>query len=206
MTHSPRALIVAVIGAHALLAACPREAPVKRVVDAGPARVVDAGVVDAGVVVPKPAPVVTVDAGTPATAASVDDKGAAQKQITVKGPASIVWKVIGGNHQGPGTATVRTSAPSVIALDSKRGSTHNVPIIDGVADFRALPNGKLVVRASPDAQIFLGTDLVGSVPPTKTLTLPHGDYSVRLVSKAKVKTQRVRVADAPAEVRVRMDD
>lgn len=207
--HSPHNILVVVnvIIGGLLASGCPREQPATRAADAGPTAArfdagVDAGVVAHEVAPPKGAPVLVVDAGTGA----VDDQDAGQKQITVKGPASMVWKAIGGNHEGPGTVTVRASAPNIIALDSKAGSTHTVPIVDGVADFRALPNGKLVVHAPPGTQIFLGPKLLAATPLPKPLVLPYGDYTVRFVWKSKVRTQRARIAEETAVLRVRMDD
>lgn len=62
------------------------------------------------------------------------------------------------------------SSPS--AIDARRGSTHTVPIVNGVADFNAPPTGELIVRATPRATLFLANESIGSTPPAKPVTLP----------------------------------
>lgn len=122
------------------------------------------------------------------------------------GPAAITWKGL-TNKQGDGKLAVRASATSIVAIDGRRGSTHNVPIINGVADFDALPKGELIVRATPQATLFLQNESIGASPPARLVTLPAGDYTVKLVFQDKVKTARVRVtAGAQAEIRMNMTE
>lgn len=179
---------------------CNREdAPRSPVVDAGP-HVVDAGthvVAPAPPVPPAPAPVAPVVPAEVATSPST-------QEVVVIGPASLTWKGI-DNKRGDSRITVRASALNVVAVDARRGSTHTIPIVKGVANYNALPKGELVVRATPRATLFLENDSIGTTPPAKPVKLPVGDYTVKLVFEDKVKTARVHVtAGAKAEIRMNM--
>lgn len=170
-------------------------------------RIVDAGtIVAAPVPAPAPAPA-PLPVPVPAPVDELDKAPAATTEILVSGPAAITWKGLSANKQGDGKVMVRASATSITATDARRGSTHLVPIVHGVADFDALPRGELVVRAVPQAALFLANESIGTTPPAKSVSLPVGDYTVKLVFQDKVKTARVKVtADAKAEIRMKMTE
>lgn len=167
--------------------------------DAGTLVVVDAGTI--AVVAPPAVPAVPA-APIPAPAPVAEPV----KEIVVVGPATVTWKGL-GNKPGDDKITVRASALTVIAVNARHGSTHDVPIVDGVADFNALPKGELVVRATPQATLFLANESIGTTPPAKPIKLPVGDYTVKLVFQDKVKKARVNVtAGARAEIRMKMTE
>ena len=63
------------------------------------------------------------------------------------------------------------------------------------------------MRAVPHAALFLASESIGTTPPPKPVTLPVGDYTVKLVFQDKVKTARVKVtAGAKAEIRMKMTE
>ncbi|MBI1944890.1 MAG: serine/threonine protein kinase [Deltaproteobacteria bacterium] len=116
------------------------------------------------------------------------------RAVALKGPAQLVWRLPGGKSaRGAGSARLAAKVKALTVVDSRRGSTHEVPIIGDVADFEALPTGTLRVQAVPFADVSLGKEVLGQTPPLPPVTLPVGSYKVTLVWQGTSKTVTVRV-------------
>ncbi len=124
-------------------------------------------------------------------------------EVQARAPAGIQWQV-GGKSVGTGTATLKlaAAADSVVALDRQRGGRSVVPVVGGVADYGALARGKLHPRANPYAEVFLGTQSLGTTP-FAPVELPVGTWSLRFVHDGKTEERSVTVtAGAVAKVSV----
>ena len=137
-------------------------------------------------------------------------KGSSESSRTValKAPASVTWKLPGARSlRGSGSARLPQRARSVVATDTQRGSTHEVPIVGDVADFSALPSGTLRVQAIPFADVALGREALGQTPPLAPVTLPVGSYKVKLSWQGKSKLVLVKVERGKeSRVREKMDE
>ncbi len=133
--------------------------------------------------------------------------GESTRAVTLKGPAHVSWRLPGGKSASGGSARMPARAKSLTAVDSARGSTHEVPIVDDVADFAALPTGTLRVQAVPFADVSLGKESLGQTPPLPPVTLPAGSYKVTLRWQGVTKTVRVKIEGGKqAKVAEKMDE
>ncbi|OGQ17824.1 MAG: hypothetical protein A2138_10635 [Deltaproteobacteria bacterium RBG_16_71_12] len=116
------------------------------------------------------------------------------RQVTLKGPSHLRWRLPGAkNARGSGSARIGAKVKVLTAVDTRRGSTHEVPVGGDVADFDALPTGTLRVQAVPFADVSLGRESLGQTPPLQPVTLPVGTYQVTLSWQGTKKTVTVRV-------------
>ena len=80
-----------------------------------------------------------------------------------------------------------------------------VPIVRGVADYEALPKGRIQIRAVPYAEILLGSEPRGSTP-YQDVEVVVGEYTVTLRNKGRTERRTVSVkAGGVAKVEVRFD-
>ena len=116
-----------------------------------------------------------------------------------KAPSDIQWQ-LGGKTVGRGNATLKlpADANSVTAYDSKRGGRSNVPVVNGVADYGAMPHGKIHPRASPFADVFLGKEALGTTP-FAAIDVVAGKYTLRFVHEGKEETRTVDVGAGETE-------
>jgi hypothetical protein len=78
-----------------------------------------------------------------------------------------------------------------------------VPIVDGVADYGALPQAQLLLRARPWAQVSLGSEALGQTPLAPVKVVP-GRYTVTF-TKEGVVVQRDVDVDGGGTVKVNVD-
>jgi hypothetical protein len=137
-------------------------------------------------------------AGTPATPEGGDDVdevplvpvGAERKtkRVVVAAPASVRWR--GTRVRGGGVVDAPVNAKTLVAVDD---GVHEVPIVDGKADFAKLPTGTLPVWLPPaGGEVFLNGKSLGRAP-IKPLVLVVGSYKLRAVDAAKQQTATVTV-------------
>lgn len=133
-----------------------------------------------------------VDAGTPTVL--VRPPPVEMVSIDSRGPARIRWKA-GDVVVGLGEAkfTVPKTQKSLLAEDLRRGFSTEVPIVDGVADYNAVPSGTvIIVRKGEGILISLGQDDIST---QRKLTLPVGRYRFKVVSSRGVaKETTIEVA------------
>lgn len=145
--------------------------------------------------------------GTTAKKAAREPKVEAKLlEVRARAPGGIQWQV-DGRGAGAGTTTIRVpvGTTSLLAVDKKRGGRSVVPVVDGVADFGALPRGKIHPRANPYAEVFLGSELLGTTP-FPALEAPVGSYTLRFVHDGKQEKRTVEVTkDAVVRVSVSFD-
>ncbi len=110
-----------------------------------------------------------------------------------RAPARVRWSV--GDTVlgvGEGSLSVPAGTRTLRAEDLRRRIAHDVPVVDGVVDYGALPTGNvLIVRAGPKARVLLGDDDVTTV---RRLPLPVGRYRFRVVRPGQTKEIPVEVA------------
>lgn len=145
---------------------------------------------------PKPDRPKSVDKPKPAEPKIID--------VAAQAPAGIQW-FAGAKQLGKGGATFQLPADttSLIAVDSKRGGRATVPIVNGVANYGALPKGKIHPRANPFAEVFLGSELLGTTP-FAAVEVVAGKYTLRFVSEGK-EEQRIVEVNAGETVKVAVD-
>ena len=119
---------------------------------------------------------------------------AALVEVKTKAPAAIRWSSEGGKALGAGAGSVKVapSAKALVAFDNKRGVKSTVPIVNGVADYGALPRGKLQPRANPYAEVFLGTESLGQTP-FPPVDVVAGTYVLRFVHDGKEQKKTVEI-------------
>ena len=147
-----------------------------------------------------------------ASAKAADDhegeeaRSATTERIKLKAPAHIRWQD-GPRALGEGStrASVPRAATSLYAVDPRRGVRSRVPIVRGVADYEALPKGRIQIRAVPYAEILLGSEPRGSTP-YQDVEVVVGEYTVTLRHKGRTERRTVSVkAGGVAKVEVRFD-
>ena len=127
-------------------------------------------------------------------------------RVRLRAPEHVRWlegtaALGGGNLSVP----LKRSTTSLTAIDGKRGVRSRVPVVDGVADYGALPKGRIQIRATPYAEIFLGTEARGSTP-FHDVEVVVGEYAVTLKNKGRSEKRTVTVKEgAVARVDVRFD-
>ncbi len=113
--------------------------------------------------------------------------------VQVKAPAGIQWQSAGkGVGAGTGTIKVALGTTSLVAVDKKRGGRSTVPVVNGVADYGALPRGKIHPRANPYADVSLGSEPLGTTP-FAPVEVPIGTWSLRFTHNGKTETRSVDV-------------
>ena len=114
-------------------------------------------------------------------------------RIQLKAPAAIHWRE-GSVSLGDGTrgAAVKRSTSYLTAIDGKRGVRSRVPIVRGIADYGALPKGRIQVRVTPYADIFLGSEPRGSTP-YHDVEVVAGEYTVTLKNRGYEEKRTVTV-------------
>lgn len=119
------------------------------------------------------------------------------KTIDVKtqGPAGIQWSAA-GKALGAGAATFKVP-------ESTRGGRSTVAVVNGVANYAALHSGKIHPRASPFADVFLGSELLGTTP-FPAVRVVAGKYTLRFVHEGKEQERTVDVNGAET-VKVAVD-
>ena len=130
-----------------------------------------------------------------------------KKQVQAKAPPQVQWSTKGGKRLGTGTGplTVPKELTEVIATDPKLSLRTKVPIRGGVADYGALPKGKLSVFAFPFAEVYAGKKSLGATPFIPPKKLKVGRYRLRLVHEGKVKQKTVVItAGKTAKLKVDM--
>ena len=156
----------------------PTDSPPKSVADAGTA----AAKVDAGVVVVGPPAVRAVK--------SVDVRGA---------PDRIRWTA-GGVVLGVGSGrlTVPEGTKTLTAEDLRRGLKVDVPLVEGVADYSALPTGTVqLVRTSDKIKVTLGSD---DISVQRKLKLVVGRYRIKIVRGNAVRETTIEVLAGKEQV------
>ena len=94
------------------------------------------------------------------------DKPAKVQNIKLLGPPSLFWMTPSGDSLSTeqGMASVLASESYVLANDKISGVRSKITIKNGVADYTKHPEGKLVVRALPYAQVRHGQKSLGVTP------------------------------------------
>jgi hypothetical protein len=125
--------------------------------------------------------------------------------IRASAPSSVSWKVRGAGN-GSGTIHVARGTSKITAVDGETGGTINVPVVDGVAEYGAVPTGTLNVRVKPYADVEIGRKKFGTTP-IDPVTLKAGHYTVHLVRDQMTKNIGVDVkAGSTATVTADMRD
>jgi serine/threonine-protein kinase len=121
------------------------------------------------------------------------------RPVALKAPSSFEWRdgkrVLG---KGSVTAEVPPGVARLVAIDGRRGSRHDVPIVAGVADVAALPRAHLQVRAFPFAEVSLGSERLGTTP-LNDVTLPAGTYAVTLRYEDRTERRTVTLSAGGTE-------
>ena len=124
--------------------------------------------------------------------------------MELRAPSSIKWFDKRATI-GKGNARATTAASSLIAIDSARGGRSVVPIKNGVADYGALPKGKLQVRAFPFAEVWIGNEKRGATP-FPDVELVQGEYTVTLKYEGKTEKKKIVIKGGATErVNVRFE-
>lgn len=97
-------------------------------------------------------------------------------------PSQIQWLSEGGRVLGSGKGTLKVAAGTkqVIAVDKQSGGRSRVKVQGAIADYGALPRGKIHPRANPYADVFLGRERLGTTP-FAPVDVPIGKYVLRFV-------------------------
>lgn len=126
--------------------------------------------------------------------------------LDLRAPAGVRW-LDGTDVLGSGNLRVQVKRTTrfLTAVDQKRGARSRVPVVDGVADYGALPKGRIKVRATPYAEIFLGSEARGSTP-YQDMEVVTGEYTLTLKNRGREekRTVTVRPGDV-ARIEVRFD-
>ncbi|MCC7073476.1 MAG: serine/threonine protein kinase [Deltaproteobacteria bacterium] len=120
------------------------------------------------------------------------------EEVELRAPAAVRW-LDGNDALGSGNLSVKLKRGTAYlsAVDRKRGGRSKVPIANGVADYGALPKGRIKVRATPYAEIFLGTESRGSTP-YHDVEVVAGEYTLTLKNRGREERRTVTVK--PGEV------
>ena len=110
-----------------------------------------------------------------------------------RAPAGIQWLGDGSKVLGTGATQLKVpvGTKQIVALDKKRGGRSIVPIKGNIADYGALPRAKVHPRANPYADVYLGSEKLGTTPfaPVEVVV---GKYTLRFV---KGKSEQKRTVD-----------
>ncbi|MBI1946348.1 MAG: serine/threonine protein kinase [Deltaproteobacteria bacterium] len=119
-------------------------------------------------------------------------------RVELRAPPAVRW-ADGATALGGGDRRVVLNAATrfLTAVDGKRGVRSRVPIVKGVADYGALPRGRLQIRATPYADILLGSEPRGSTP-YHDVEVVAGEYTVTLRNRGREERRTVTVK--PGEV------
>ncbi|MDP2345230.1 MAG: serine/threonine-protein kinase [Deltaproteobacteria bacterium] len=167
------------------------------VIDAGSkaVEVVDAGAVVVVVppIVPPVVPPIVPPVVVPVVPPIVPVIAGGKIEIRAKGaPTRVRWRagdVVVGVGSGPLTVPAGTRA--LIAEDLRRGFTVEVPVLDGEANYGALPTGVvLLVRTNEKTVVTLGDD---DVSLQRKLKLVAGRYRFKVVRGDRVKETTIEV-------------
>jgi serine/threonine protein kinase len=111
-----------------------------------------------------------------------DEKPRAFRQLEVSAPAHVRFLGERGKRISPknGTLTLPLSTKTLVAHDTIRDVRTRIPVGDLPIDYAVLPRGQLSIRAVPYAQVFFGTESVGTTP-LPALKVVVGTYKIRLV-------------------------
>jgi hypothetical protein len=123
----------------------------------------------------------------------------------VQGPDRIRW-ALGGRplRNGPGVAVVPAGTRALQGRDPRRDVVSPVPIVDGAADWDALPRVSLLLRARPWASVRLGEEELGQTPLQPIRVVP-GRYRVRFENNGRVVLRTVDVEAGAEAVKVNVD-
>ncbi len=113
--------------------------------------------------------------------------------VELRAPAAVRW-LDGDAALGSGNRSVKLGRTTrfVSAVDGKRGVRSRVPILHGVADYAALPRGRIKVRATPYAEIYLGAEHRGSTP-YHDVEVVAGEYTLTLKNRGREEKRTVTV-------------
>ncbi|MBI1947653.1 MAG: serine/threonine protein kinase [Deltaproteobacteria bacterium] len=147
-------------------------------------------------VVPPPDPT-PIDAAAPDPLAPADGKRVGEpklREIAAAGPKWVQWQTKAGKRLGSGTSVLAVPAgvSQIVALDTRRGGRSVVDVKGGAADYGKLPRGKLQVRAAPFADVFLGSEALGTTP-FAPVELVEGSYVVVFRHGGKEQKEKVEV-------------
>ncbi|OGQ25620.1 MAG: hypothetical protein A2138_22485 [Deltaproteobacteria bacterium RBG_16_71_12] len=149
---------------------------------------------------PEPEAVATEGGGAASPPKAAPDTA----RIELRAPATVRWADAAASlGSGARRATVKSSTAFLTAVDVKRGVRSRVPVVRGVADYGALPKGRIQVRATPYAEIFLGSEPRGSTP-YHDVEVVAGEYTLTLKNRGREEKRTVTVkAGEVARVDVR---
>lgn len=134
---------------------------------------------------PQPAPV-----AEPRVAPERRDDRASVRAVA---PSRVVWK-LSGKTVGRGNDTLRLpkGTTRVQAVDGETGGIAQVSVVNGVADYGAVPKGTVILRVKPWAEVSIGGRKLGTTP-IDAVVLPAGSYTVKLVQDDKTKTKTLDI-------------
>ena len=158
-----------------------------------PTPVVPGGAPDAApVTAPPPAP----DAANASASAATEPHAATARRddkqsLRAVAPGRIQWRHAGKTvGRGSGTIKVAKGTTQVQAVDGETGGVAQVNVMNGVVDYATVPQGTLVVRVRPWAEVSIGAKKLGTTPMDPAV-FPAGSYTVRFTFEDKVKTRNV---------------
>jgi serine/threonine protein kinase len=160
--------------------------------------------------VPVPVPTVLVPVPVPVPAPGGESSSSrtpkrAVSRVALRGPAWVQWRLGSRTlRTGPGSVEVPGGTRSVQGRDTRRGVTATVPIDDDVADWGALPEVTLLLRARPWATVKLGDEALGQTP-LQPVTVVPGRYLVRFEGSGHVVTRTITVKAGAGTIKVNVD-
>ena len=118
----------------------------------------------------------------------------AEREIAAAAPKWVQWQTKAGKRLGSGSAVfkVPSGVSQIVALDTRRGGRTLIDVGDGAADWSKLAHGKLQLRAATFADVFLGSEALGTTP-FASVDLVVGSYVVTFRHDGKEKTERVEI-------------
>ncbi len=130
-----------------------------------------------------------------AAAASPTPAVAKTKTFKVQAPSSIRWRTTSGKELGRGNASLKVppTTTTVIAYDPRRGVKTKVELKDGkTVSYGDLPRGTLEIRVFPFADVYIGSEKVGTTPFAPLKVVP-GTYKLKFVNEGKTRKSTVTI-------------